>query len=198
VDKTRRCTNTLAPSYEIHGERFSDAAYTRPTPGRAAIADSALLRTDDIPGAYAGWKSEQAPRRDLRHTNFLDDIPGARADSIRPGIVTQRQVNPLEPVYQALDPGQLVEPPLRALVPADRVKMPTIPRGPKAVPNPYLSTGGSFSGSGGFGGSFSLAPGSLRPSPAASARGTPPMTSSERRASQARREEVELVRQLGL
>jgi len=220
IDKTSRCTNTLNPEYFVNGMTFKDAAYTRPRPNRDLIPDSAVLRTDDIPGAYPGWKAEKAPRRDFRNTNFLDDIPGARADTIRPGIVTQRQVNPLQPVYQSLDPGELIEPPLRPLVPADMVKMPTIPprrtsSGPHnpyglassapassrqaPSPGPFLGTFGqsTFGGPATFG-AFSPAPGgSLRTSPAASTRDSGREASSaQRRATQAKLDEINLVRQL--
>ena len=127
VDKTSRCSDALNPHYFINGMEYKDESYTRPRPNRALIADNTILRTDDIPGAYVGWLAEKQPRRDFRNTNFLGDIKGAQADSIRPGIVTKREVNPLVPVYQSLDPGELVQPLNRPLVPAELVKVPTLP-----------------------------------------------------------------------
>eukprot|EP01036_Dinobryon_divergens_P031305 gene31305-40677_t len=127
VDKTSRCSDTLNPHYFINGMEYKDESYTRPRPNRALIADNTILRTDDIPGAYVGWLAEKQPRRDFRNTNFIGDIKGAHADSIRPGIVTKREVNPLVPVYQSLDPGELVQPLNRPLVPAELVKVPTLP-----------------------------------------------------------------------
>lgn len=127
VDKTSRCSDTLNPHYFINGMEYKDESYTRPRPNRALIADNTILRTDDIPGAFVGWQTQKQPRRDFRNTNFIGDIQGAQADSIRPGIVTKREVNPLVPVYQSLDPGELVQPLNRPLVPAEMVKVPTLP-----------------------------------------------------------------------
>lgn len=191
VDKTSRCSDALNPHYFINGMEYKDESYTRPKPTRSLIADNTILRTDDIPGAYVGWMAQKQPRRDFRNTNFIGDIQGAHADSIRPGIVTKREVNPLVPVYQSLDPGELVQPLNRPLVPAEMVKVPTLPpknkiSAPSALgaarqygldvsrnhqgqgdttgrsrSTPTGATGGFGSGSGGFHSSFGPQTGGL-------------------------------------
>lgn len=142
IDKTTRCSNTLNPEYYINGMEYKDENYTRPKPNRNLIADNTILRTDDIAGAYVGWQAAKQPRRDFRNTNFIDDIKGAHADTIRPGIVTKRQVNPLVPVYQSLDPGEFVDPPIQPLIPREMVRVPTIP--PKNAPPAKASEAGNL------------------------------------------------------
>ena len=70
------------------------------------------LHTEDIPGAYPGWKAphhidgsftKDKGRRDYRKINATQDIPGATADSKHNYIVTKRVTNPLKPEYRGLD-----------------------------------------------------------------------------------------------
>lgn len=126
MDKTSRRTNCLNPVYEINGMVFKDDKYTRPTRPRDLMEDNSLLQTADIAGATQGWRKSLLPRREYRNTNYIGDIQGAFADSIKKGIVTKREVHPLCPVYQSLDPGELLLPLIPPLIPEDMVKIPTI------------------------------------------------------------------------
>lgn len=74
------------------------------------------LTTADIEGATPGWRPlpqvnpPLEARRHFRNTNFMGDIPGAQADTLKHSICTERQVNPLDPVYASLD-GELLTSP---------------------------------------------------------------------------------------
>ncbi len=127
--RTMRHTDLMNPEYHVNGMDYRDDSSTKPKKPKGEIHDSHLLRTDDIPGATAGWKPADIQRREYRNTNYIGDIEGAHADSIRPGITTNRVTHPLNPVYQALDPGELLLPLIPPLLPPSMVKIPTIPRG---------------------------------------------------------------------
>ncbi|RYY72603.1 hypothetical protein EON63_20650 [archaeon] len=71
----------------------------------------------------------------MRNTNNIADIEGAHADSIRHSMRTTRQTNPLQPVYQALDPGELLLPVVLPLVPPDVIQIPTVPPRLRAKPS---------------------------------------------------------------
>ena len=126
MDKTNRKSNVMNPHYNIFGTEIKDDKYTRPTEPKPLITDNALLQTQDIAGAYPGWRKTLKPRREYRNTNFLGDINGSGADSIKKGITTKRVVNPLTPVYQALDPGDLLLPLVQPLIPPEMVKIATL------------------------------------------------------------------------
>ena len=134
-DRTTRITDPNNPTYHINGTDYFDDKYTKPSVGRAYIADNHLLQTKDIAGATPGWVDVKFERREVRNINFIQDIEGAQADSIKHSIVTNRQSNPLEPVYQSLDPGELLQPLIPPLIPPSMVKVPTVPiqRGNKAA-----------------------------------------------------------------
>lgn len=129
MDKTSRCSDVLNPVYNIHGMEYKDSKYMRPTKPRDLMQDTALLKTKDIPGATQGYRASLFPRREYRNTNFIGDIKGSNADSIKKGITTIREVHPLTPVYQSLDPGELLLPLIPPLIPPEMVKVPTIKRG---------------------------------------------------------------------
>lgn len=126
IDKTTRHIDPLDPQYTFNGMYIGDDSYTKPSKPRPLIQDSSLLKTRDIAGAYPNWGTHRIHRRDYRNTNFIGDIQGAHADTIRPGIVTRREVNPLDPVYQSLDRGELLQSIAKPLIPADFIKVPTI------------------------------------------------------------------------
>jgi hypothetical protein len=106
---------------------YKDDKYTKPRTLPGYIADNHQLQTKDITGAAPGFKDTRFVRREIRNINYIDDIEGARADSIKHSITTNRQSNPLAPVYQSLDPGELLQPVVPPLIPASMVKVPTIP-----------------------------------------------------------------------
>lgn len=126
--KTARHTDLMQPEYHINGVSVNDdPRYSRPKPLKNQIVDSCLLRTDDIAGAQAGYVAEHltaipnSKRTEFRNTNYLGDIKGAQADSVKHSIVTQRLTNPLQPVYQALDPGEVIYGPIKPLIPSELV-----------------------------------------------------------------------------
>eukprot|EP00428_Durinskia_dybowskii_P067759 CAMPEP_0170386594 /NCGR_PEP_ID=MMETSP0117_2-20130122/17115_1 /TAXON_ID=400756 /ORGANISM="Durinskia baltica, Strain CSIRO CS-38" /LENGTH=362 /DNA_ID=CAMNT_0010642421 /DNA_START=463 /DNA_END=1551 /DNA_ORIENTATION=+ len=147
-DRTTRVTDPNNPTYHINGMEYQDDKYTKPKPLKKYIADNHLLQTKDITGATPGFKDTKFERRDYRNINFIQDIEGTQADSIKHSIVTKRQSNPLAPTYQSLDPGELLQPVVAPLIPPTMVKVPTIPvqRGSKVnssdVPPSSTSAGG--------------------------------------------------------
>ena len=133
TDKSNRTTNSLDPSYTINGMNIQDdLKYTKPKIYPAYIADNNQLRTDDIPGAHPGWRPPSLlnppieKRREFRNTNFIGDIEGAHPDTIKHSITTSRTTNPLNPIYQGLDPGVQLTGPAAPLIPADVYRVPTI------------------------------------------------------------------------
>lgn len=127
IDKTHRVTDPNNPSYVVHDMRIEDDKYTKPREPRKYVPGFSL-ETADIKGAGAGSRYESPfPRREYRNTNFIGDIDGSKADTIKPGITTKRETHPLQPVYQSLDPGELLLPVIAPLVPADMVRVPTLP-----------------------------------------------------------------------
>jgi hypothetical protein len=129
IDKiTSRSTNALDPVYQINGLEIKDSKRdTKPRTFKPYIADSSLLRTSDIDGAQAGSITEHklsipfSQRREFRNTNFIGDILGSNADSVKHSIVTTRATNPLQPTYQALDPGEVIRGPIDPLIPTELI-----------------------------------------------------------------------------
>lgn len=126
-DRTTRVTDPNSPFYRINGMVYCDDKYTKPKPLKPYIADNHLLQTKDITGAAPGHKTGNFERREVRNVNFIQDIEGAQADTIKHSIVTKRESNPLAPVYQSLDPGELLEPLIPPLIPPTLIKVPTVP-----------------------------------------------------------------------
>ena len=139
---TLRTVNCVEPVYDLGCGLViaDDPRYTKPRRARDQIQESHLLRTDDIIGANAQTKEvclqiiPAARRREYRNTNFLGDIAGSGADSIRPGITTLRTTNPLNPAYASLDGGgEILKAPLQPLIPETLVTVPTHFKGSKVV-----------------------------------------------------------------
>lgn len=116
--RTRRETNPLAPSYRVNGmDVVDDPIKSKPrTLPKARDSPFYSLTTADIEGAQSGWRplpQVNPPieaRRHFRNTNFMGDIPGAQADTVKHSICTDRHVNPLNPVYASLDGEPLANP----------------------------------------------------------------------------------------
>eukprot|EP00752_Nemacystus_decipiens_P013439 g11902.t1 len=116
--RTRRLTNPLTPSYRVNGmDVADDPVKTRPRAlPKAKDGPFYPLTTADIEGAAPGWRplpQVNPPieaRRHFRNTNFLGDVPGAQADTVKHSICTERHVNPLNPVYAGLDGEPLANP----------------------------------------------------------------------------------------
>jgi hypothetical protein len=118
--RTTRIADPLNPSHRIHGRIHEDGPKQRPKAPPNPCGQDFNLHTEDIPGAYPGWKAPhhidgsfaQTGRRHYRKINATTDIPGATADSKHNYIVTKRVTNPLNPDYRGLDgyPYQLSPP----------------------------------------------------------------------------------------
>ncbi len=130
---TLRTVNCVEPVYEINGLVIADdPKHSKPKKQKDFIEDGHLLRTDDIIGANAQTKEfclrivPAANRREYRNTNFLADISGSKADSVKAGMQTLRTTNPLNPLYPSLDGGgQILKAPLQPLIPETLVTVPT-------------------------------------------------------------------------
>jgi hypothetical protein len=96
----KRVTDPNNPTYHINGLDIADDRYTKPKAPKKFIEDSFLLKTKDITGASSDSRGEDRfQRREVKNTNFVGDISGACADSIKHSIVTNRTTNPLQPVF---------------------------------------------------------------------------------------------------
>jgi hypothetical protein len=117
--KSTRTVCPLKPEYRINGMVIrDDPRYTEPKPlPGPSNHDFFCLKTDDIEGAAPGWvpphecRPAKEDRKHFRNTNFVGDIPGAQADTVKHAIRTERVVNPLNPVYDSLD-GDRLRPPM--------------------------------------------------------------------------------------
>lgn len=126
IDKTNRHNCPLDPNYMIHGDTVCDnPRYAKPKGLPKYIADNHLLQTKDIAGAYSGWSQSTMERREFKNTNFVKDIDGAQADTIKHSMVTKRCTNPQNKVYVGLD-GDLLHPPVVSLLPPEIVTKPTL------------------------------------------------------------------------
>lgn len=126
VDKTHRHNCPLDPAYTFHGEQIQDnPRYSKPKGLPKYIADNHLLQTRDIAGAFPGWTQSTLERREFKNTNFVQDIDGAQADTIKHSMVTKRCTNPQNKVYVGLD-GDLLVAPVVSLLPPEIIKRPTL------------------------------------------------------------------------
>lgn len=128
-DRTTRVSNSMKPTYCLNGIDIKDSPRSEPRKLKAQIKDSHLLQTADIEGAQAGYITQHQlsvpidKRREFRNTNYIGDIQGANADSVKHSITTRREVHPLQPVYQSLDgEGDVLPGPIEPLIPKDCVK----------------------------------------------------------------------------
>jgi hypothetical protein len=129
VDRTSRRTDPNNVFYHINGMDLYDDKYTKPKEGKKLISDNHQLQTKDITGAIADTRyADHFPRKEYKNINFIGDIEGAHADSIKHSITTKRTTHPLQPVYQSLDPGELLLPLIPPLIPAEMIKVPTLPQ----------------------------------------------------------------------
>lgn len=138
-DHTTRVVDPVMPVYVVNGmEIMSDPKYTRPKKNPEFIADTHLLMTADIEGAYPGWHPPALlnppleMRREFRNTNFIKDIEGAQPNTIKRGITTERSVHPLDPVYQGLDAGVKLKGPVDPLIPATMYTKPKLTLKPQS------------------------------------------------------------------
>jgi len=133
VDHTSRDTDPVDPVYVVNGmELRQDTRYTKPRKNPQYVSENHLLMTSDIEGAQPGWvppamvNPPLEKRREFRNTNFIGDIDGAKADTIKHSIWTKRTTNPLSPQYQGLDPGIFLRGPVDPSIPAEIYSKPTV------------------------------------------------------------------------
>lgn len=105
---SKRHTNPLSPRYRLADENkkvieYGDVRGNKPAvrhpknPQRLVSFD---LKSEDIEGAQADTAFRVTRGYKTRETvNKTDDIPGARASSLKKGLQTNRVVEPLRPVY---------------------------------------------------------------------------------------------------
>lgn len=128
VDRVTRDSDPCAPVYRVHGMEIKDGKECKPRSLPKYMAGNHLLQTKDITGATSDTRyASPFPRREYRNTNFIGDIEGSHADSIKHSIRTNRTTHPLQPVYQSLDPGEMLLPLIPPLIPPELVKVPTLP-----------------------------------------------------------------------
>ena len=109
--RTTRIVDPLDPSHRIHGRVHEDGPKQKPKAPPNPCGQDFSLHTEDIAGAYPGWKAPhhidgsfaKTGRKHYRKINATRDIPGAGADSKHNYIVTKRVTNPLDPEYRGLD-----------------------------------------------------------------------------------------------
>ena len=95
----------------------------KPKPLKKLIPENKFLQTRDI--NYPPIDYGDSHRRQFRNTNFIGDIEGAKADTIRHGLVSKRSTNPLNPIYHALDQGEVLENPVESGIPPQLLLEPT-------------------------------------------------------------------------
>jgi len=149
IDHTNRVTDLLDPKYQMNGMLVTDdPRYTKPKKNPAFIPENKLLQTSDIEGAQPGWipparfNPPLEKRREFRNTNYIDDIEGTKAGTVKHSIVTTRVTDPLNPVYHSLDPGEILPNPLEPLVPATYYQR---TRNGTEITQAHTSTAESFS-----------------------------------------------------
>lgn len=123
-DRSKRRTNPVSPEYLLDGMTIKDdAKYSKPKPLKKFIEGNHLLRTDDIDGAKEGFGKMK--REEIRNLMNIGDIDGAQADTVKSSMRTERETNPLTPMYNSLD-GEPMPPLLKPLIPQSFINQPTL------------------------------------------------------------------------
>lgn len=122
-----RITDPNRPTYRIHGLEIQDDKFAKPKEPKNFITDNFLLKTRDI-NCGDVESSVRFCRREVKNTNFIQDIDGAQVDSVKHSIVTNRITNPLQPIYQCLDDGKDLLPLIPPLIPEQLIKFPQLKR----------------------------------------------------------------------
>lgn len=117
--RTTRRTDPLNPEYQIRDENgdivtIGNIPGTRPNTTRRfhSTTHNRHLSSHDIEGATVGSarpKFVQTGRKNVRNPNNSDDIPGAKAGTLKKGVKTSRITDPLNPKYDI--PGNSEEKP---------------------------------------------------------------------------------------
>ena len=116
-----RLTDPLDPEYFIHGMQYKEVF--KPKPSKKYIPENKILLVRDI--NYPPIETDDGARREFRNTNFIGDIEGVKADTIKHGLISKRITNPLNPVYKALDSGEELENPMGNSIPSEIIIHPT-------------------------------------------------------------------------
>jgi hypothetical protein len=109
--KTRRCVDPLDPIYEVkykNGEHYVHGKIEGSKPvtfSQYNYPDPYNLKVLDIDGTQAGTKNRINKFTAQNYNLITKDIRGALSGSLKKGITTERQTNPLTPNYAL--PGQI-------------------------------------------------------------------------------------------
>lgn len=102
---TKRNLNPLDPEYIVdygRGERFTHGLIEGSKPDsfpHIAYKEPYNLRTSDILGAQPGTRNAYNKYTSNNYNLILSDIEKANSGSLRKGIKTDRQTNPVDPMY---------------------------------------------------------------------------------------------------
>jgi hypothetical protein len=108
---TKRNLNPLDPEYIVdygRGEKFIHGIIEGSKPDsfpHLIYKEPYNLRTSDIPGAQIGTRNKFNKYNSMNYNLILSDIENAQSGSLRKGIKTDRQTNPVDPIYNF--PGNL-------------------------------------------------------------------------------------------
>jgi hypothetical protein len=108
---SKRNLNPLDPEYVVDygkGERYLHGKIEGSKPVTfppIKYPDPCNLKTEDVPGAQIGSKNKYNKFTSMNHNLLLSDIENAQSGSLKKGIKTDRQTNPLDPLYTI--PGHL-------------------------------------------------------------------------------------------
>lgn len=108
---SKRNLNPLDPEYVVDygkGERYTHGKIegSKPVTFLPIIyTEPYNLRTSDVVGAQIGTKNKFNRYSSMNHNLILSDIENAQSGSLKKGIKTDRQTNPIDPVYTL--PGHL-------------------------------------------------------------------------------------------
>jgi len=108
---SNRNLNPLDPEYVVDygkGERYTHGKIegSKPVTFLPLIySDPLNLKTGDVPGAQIGTKNKFNRYSSMNYNLILNDIENAQSGSLKKGIKTNRQTNPIDPIYTF--PGHL-------------------------------------------------------------------------------------------
>jgi len=89
------------PAPQMNARDAPRRLHSKQMPAKGSIAGSQtmMLHEMQLGKAVAGFDYLGQPRKEVRNTNHIADIKGAAADSVRPGMTTNRITDPLKPDY---------------------------------------------------------------------------------------------------
>jgi len=89
------------PSTLMNARDAPEVLHGKPMPSKGPIEGAACKHIHELQLSKAvhAFKFLEMERREIRNTNHVQDITGATAGSVRPGITTKRVTHPLMPEY---------------------------------------------------------------------------------------------------